>query len=230
MNAIDQYNKIAIKNGGYKSDARFTFKGISGEDIFKEKIISLLPACEDVLDAGCGHGAFTIEMATHTKHICGFDFAVELINIANRLKNESDIKNVDFFHATTKESLPFQQEQFNLIYDRRGPLSIADHPHVLKRGGTIIGIHGEFDIEELENRLAQNGFVDFSVSSYKDANLCFPNENDFARYLSANHMNPDYTLPENKTIFEKILRDHTINGEIILPQPRHIWSARRATI
>jgi len=71
---------------------------------------------------------------------------------------------VDFFHATTKEPLPFQQEQFDLIYNRRGPLSIVDHPHILKHGGKIIGIHGEFDIEELKNRLEKNGFVDFTIS------------------------------------------------------------------
>jgi 2-polyprenyl-3-methyl-5-hydroxy-6-metoxy-1,4-benzoquinol methylase len=74
-----------------KSDAKYTTNGISGEDVFQEKLIELLPSCNDILDAGCGRGAFKLEMVKHTKHICAFDFAPEMISIANRLKDEASI-------------------------------------------------------------------------------------------------------------------------------------------
>ena len=190
-------------------------------------MIELLPSCEDVLDAGCGHGAFTIEMSKYTNHICAFDFAVEMIQIAEQLKTEAQTKNVDFFCATTKESLPFKPEQFDLIYDRRGPTSIINHIHLLKNDGLIFGIHsGELDL--IKQRLNENGFSEIEITTYSDVYLCFPAEDDFARYLSASHMNPDYTLPENRDEFNGLLKKHIVNGEILFQQIRYVWSARKA--
>lgn len=51
----------------------------------------------------------------------GFDNLIELINIATELLSESKAANVSFIHASTKNELPFKDNQFDLIYDRRGP-------------------------------------------------------------------------------------------------------------
>lgn len=190
-----------------------------------------MPSCKDVLDAGCGHGEFTIKMTKYTRHICAFDFAEQMIRVAERLKFETQVKNVDFFYATTKQPLPFKPKQFDLIYNRRGPISVVDHSDILKDNGIILGIHSEgLDLNELRERLSINGFSDIEIKTFSDAYLCFPTGDDFARYLSASHLNPDYMLPENFEEFNKILNAHTRDGEIILKQIRHVWSARKAKI
>ena len=228
MDAIAWYNEIALKNGGYQSDARYTVRGISGENVFRERLLALLPTCGDVLDAGCGHGAFTQEMAKHTRRICAFDFAVEMVRAANCLKAETGAENVQFLCATTKEPLPYRDGQFDLIYSRRGPASILDHPRLLKEGGAVLGIHGEgLSLDDLEQRAKANGFAELEVSTYPDAWLCFPTAGDFASYLSASHLNPDYRLPEHQEAFSALLRAHTVNGEILLRQIRHVWSAKK---
>lgn len=50
-------------------------------------------------------------------------------------------KFVEFVYATTKAEMPFEDGQFDLIYDRRGPTSIINHSRLLSSGGVIFGIH-----------------------------------------------------------------------------------------
>lgn len=228
MDAIAWYNGIALKNGGYRSGARYSVRGVSGEDVFRARLIQLLPACGDVLDAGCGHGDFTLEMAGYAGYVCGFDFAVEMIRAAERLREEEQTENVEFACATTKEPLPYREAQFDLIYSRRGPLSIIDHPRLLKSGGLLMGIHGEgLSTDDLRQRLDENGFGAPDIEVFPDAFLCFHSEGDFAAYLSASHMNPDYTLRKNRAALRRLVREHTVNGEILMRQHRIVWSARR---
>lgn len=49
----DWYNMIAKKKGGYKSNAIYEVEGISGEQVFEDKLIALLKKSHNVLDAGC---------------------------------------------------------------------------------------------------------------------------------------------------------------------------------
>ncbi len=224
MNAIEWYNGLAVKNQGYRSDAKYTLEGPSGETVFKEELRALLKQTHSVLDAGCGHGDFTLEMAPYTDHIVGFDFAIEMIRIAKHLKAKSHVINADFIYATTKEPLPFENGAFDLIYTRRGPTSIVDHPHLLKNNGLIFGIHSDgLPVSELRARLERNGFEDIEVREYKQASVCFPSKHDLALYLSASHMNKDYTLPENQEELNQIAAE----TELRLPQIRYIWKGRK---
>ncbi|WP_255570378.1 class I SAM-dependent methyltransferase [Cohnella sp. CFH 77786] len=144
---VDWYNSIAIRNGGYKNNAVFSVEGTSAEELFERRLITLLPNCESVLDAGCGHGDFTMKMAAYAKSIIGFDNAIEMIKIANSSIRGTSYTNLHFIHASTKEELPFSDGQFDMIYDRRGPTSILNHSRILRSGGTIIGIHsGGLDV------------------------------------------------------------------------------------
>jgi SAM-dependent methyltransferase len=138
---VDWYDMIAIRNGGYKSNAVFTIEGISAEQIFEERLISLLPQYQSILDAGCDHGDFTLKMAEHANSIIGFDNSCEMIKIADTVLKASRLNNIKFVFATTKQELPFTDGQFDLIYDRRGPTSILNHNRILCSGGTVFGIH-----------------------------------------------------------------------------------------
>ena len=46
------YDMIALKNKGYKSNATYTVEGLSGEDVFEQRVIELLKGSSKALDAG----------------------------------------------------------------------------------------------------------------------------------------------------------------------------------
>lgn len=62
---IDWYDMIARRNGGYKGSSVYTIEGTHSEDIFEERLIQMLPLYNSVLDAGCGHGEFTLQMSKY---------------------------------------------------------------------------------------------------------------------------------------------------------------------
>ncbi len=224
--SVEWYNLIARRNGGYKSNAVFTVEGISGEQVFKERLIEMLPRFHSVLDAGCGHGEFTIEMSHYAKSIIGFDNSIELIKIAESILKEAQMNNVQFVHGSTKTELPFHEEQFDLIYDRRGPTSILNHSRILSSGGTVFGIHsGALDV--VKERLHTNGFINIEIEEFHDAMIYFPNEIEFVKFISAIPGNPDYTNPDLRTELEELIQKHTVNGRIGIKEYRFIWKAQK---
>jgi len=220
---MDWYDMIAKRNGGYKNNAISTTIGISGEQVFEEQLISMLSNRNAVLDAGCGHGEFTLKMAKHTKSIIGFDNSNELIQIAINLLLESKISNVSFIYATTKTKLPFEDSQFDLIYDRRGPTSIIDHSRILRSGGVIYGIH--MDVDKVFQKLKHNGYVDIEINDYNSAVTYYPNEDEFAKFLTCIPGNPDYTLPENSDKLKQKVNENIIDNKIGIREEKYIWKA-----
>jgi SAM-dependent methyltransferase len=220
---VEWYDMIARRNGGYKGRSLFTIEGQSSEDLFEERLINMLPNFKTVLDAGCGHGDFTIRMSKYAKRIIGIDNSIEMIKIAQKLLESNQVDNVEFLHASTKLDLPFTDEQFDLIYDRRGPTSIINHSRILRTGGTIFGIHNNVDVAR--ERLVINGFKDIKIEEYNEAIIYFPNELEFAKYISDTPGNPDYTLPEYREEFQKKLNENLINGRIGVKELKYIWKA-----
>jgi ubiquinone/menaquinone biosynthesis C-methylase UbiE len=223
---VDWYNSIAIRNGGYRNDAVYTVEGTSAEQIFEQELISLIPDYHSILDAGCGHGEFTIKIARYAESIVGFDNSIEMIKIAKACLNEINIPNVKFVVATTKNALPFLDGQFDLIYDRRGPTSIINHYRILQSGGTIFGIHSGA-LELVTERLEKNNYVDIEIREYNEAKVIFANHVEFTKFISGIPGNPDYTKPENKEELEKKINENMIGGRIEMKEYRYIWKARK---
>ena len=226
MNAVEWYNYIAKRNGGYRVNVPYETVGESAEDIFEQELIDLLKG-KTVLDAGCGHGEFTLKMAWYARHIVGYDFAGEMIQIANRLKREQSADNADFIQTAWGEQLQFEDGCFDVIYSRRGPGSVVEQHRLLKSGGIITGIH-VYPIKdgEIKQRIEATGmYTDISVRVYQSAVNYFISEADFAEFLSSSHLSPDYTLQENREEFDAILKDSYINGRIGLRESKQIWRA-----
>ncbi|KQN98940.1 class I SAM-dependent methyltransferase [Paenibacillus sp. Leaf72] len=220
------YDMIARRNGGYKNNAIFTIEGISAEQIFEERLRGMLPNFNSVLDAGCGHGDFTLKMSRHAKSIIGFDNSVEMVKIAETISEESKVNNVRFVYATTKTDLPFKDEQFDLIYDRRGPTSILNHSRILLSGGAIFGIHSGA-LDTVKNRLNSNGFINIEIEEFNSAIIFFPNEIEFAKFISGIPGNPDYTKPELQKELELKIQQNIINGKLGLRDYKYIWKANK---
>lgn len=228
MNIIDWYNNIARRNGGYRVNVPYEVVGESAEDVFERELVELVRD-KTVLDAGCGHGEFTIKMARYAKEIVGYDFAHEMIKIANSLKAEMNVSNVSFIPTVYKELLPFPDDYFDVIYSRRGPGSIIVQSRLLKSGGIITGIHiyPITDGEIVDRIKATGDYTDISMRIFQSAVTYLKNKADFAEYLSSWHGAPDYTLPENREAFEKILSKSRIDGRIGLRESKQIWRAIR---
>ncbi len=223
---MNWYNYIALRNGGYKVNVPIEVVGESAEDVFEWELKDLI-AGKAVLDAGCGHGEFTLKMAKYAHSIVGYDFAGEMIKIANRLKNEQSADNVTFLETVWGQQLPFADGTFDVIYSRRGPGSIVEQSRLLKPGGVVTGIH-TYPITdgEITDRIQATGaYTDIARRVFQTAATYFANEADFAEYLSSMHLSPDYTLPENREAFERILRGSFIDGRIGIRESKQIWRA-----
>lgn len=222
------YDMIALKNKGYRSNAIYTVEGLSGETVFENQVIELLKKSSKALDAGCGDGEFTIKMSPYANQMVGFDNSQELLKIANAHLTESKIGNLEFVYGWTKDEnqLPFEDEEFDLIFCRRGPTSILNHSRLLKTNGIIIGIHSA-EKSRVEERLRENNFFDIEFEVFDQATAVFPNEQEFIKFLSAFPGNPDYSLPEYSKIIREIIRENTVNNRLTYPQWRYIWKARK---
>ncbi len=223
---MEWYDMIAKRNGGYRPNAMYIVEGLSGEDVFEERLIKMLSDHNSVLDAGCGHGEFTIKMGRYAKHIIGFDNSRELLKIAESILKESSLENVSFVYGWTKgeKALPFEDDQFDLIYDRRGPTSIIEHSRILRSGGTIFGIHSG-EMEKVKRKLKENGFKDIEIQVFDEAMICFENELEFTKYISSTPGRPDYSLPEYKDELQAKINESFTNGRLALKQWRYIWKA-----
>lgn len=222
------YNSVAIRNGGYKSDAEFRREGVSGEEVFEKMLISMLPRSDKVLDIGCGHGEFTLKMARYAQHITGGDNAEEMIKIACRHLEESEVGNVDFKEIWTHEELPFADESLDLIYSRRGPTSILRHPRILKKGARIVAIHSDsLDFDKIRSMMDEYGFEDLTIEEYNDCYIYFESIEEMGKFLAASHGNPDYTLPEYREELKKIAASSKHNGRLAVQERRFIWSVKR---
>ncbi len=222
------YNSVAVRNGGYKSDAEFLREGISGEVEFEKMLISFLPRYDKVLDIGCGHGEFTLKMAKYAQHITGGDNAEEMIKIANRLLDESEVDNVDFKELWTHEEFPFEDETFDLIYNRRGPTSILRHSQVLKKGAKVIAIHSDsIDFNKIRSMMDEYGFEDLTIEEFNDCYIYFENIDEMGKFLASSHGNPDYTQPDHREELKKIAEVSMRDGRLAVQERRFIWSVKR---
>lgn len=220
---VEWYDMIARRNGGYKTRAVFTVVGRSAEIEFEERLVGMLPNFKSLLDAGCGHGEFTLKVSKHASRIIGFDNSKELIRIAQASLESAGVDNVEFVYATTKSELPFHDGQFDLIYDRRGPTSIINHSRILAPGGTIFGIHT--DVSAVKERLVANGFADITIEEFNESISYFPNIDEFAKFISDAPGNPDFTLPERRPELEEKAKEHVIDGKLAIREHKFIWKA-----
>jgi SAM-dependent methyltransferase len=217
------YDMIGKSMGGYVSNWSSFKVGISGEDVFENELKSLVSKTYNVLDAGCGHGEFTMRIAPLVKTITGFDFSAEMTDVAHQRLKETGLTNVQFAHATAKE-LPFEDEQFDFIYNRRGPTSVLYEHRVLKPGGLILGIHSA-KLDQIRELLEQNGFTSIVIREYT-AVECFPTKYDFAQFLMRMPGETRNLLaPEHEEELRALCEQHITKDGLSFREWRFIWKA-----
>src|SRR5260370_36983393 len=76
----------------------------------------------DVLDAGCGTGFLSLELAGRGYHVTGIDFAPEMLAAARRKAAEQGA--AIRFEAARAEPLPFSPGRFDLVGRRPVPSAL----------------------------------------------------------------------------------------------------------
>lgn len=104
----------------------------------------------DVLDAGCGTGFLSLELASRGHRVCGVDFAPAMLAEARRKATQQGAE-VRFEEADA-EQLPFSSASFDLVVSRHvlwtlphPEMAIDEWVRVLRDGGRLAVIDGQFD-------------------------------------------------------------------------------------
>lgn len=164
------WNNLAQKLNGFRGNYKFQLIGDSGEDEFVQMVNTKLKNFPNALDVGCADGRFTSELASKENKIIGVDFSDVMIEKAKLL---AERENLDYMVADAK-NLPFDNDSFDLVISRRGPVSIPNYLEeairVTKPGGQIveitIGDKDAYEFKEIFNR--GQGYTKTSYSRYAD--------------------------------------------------------------
>jgi len=79
-----------------------------------EETKQYLNSSDIVLDYACGTGIITAQVADYVKEIQAIDISSKMIDVAKRITNDRQIKNINFAQATIFEE-SFEKESFNVI-------------------------------------------------------------------------------------------------------------------
>jgi ubiquinone/menaquinone biosynthesis C-methylase UbiE len=123
----------------------------------------------DALDAGCGTGFLTLELASRGHRVTGIDFAPAMLAEARR--KAADQGAAIRFEEADAEQLPFLPGSFDLVVSRH-VLWTLPHPEsaieewirVLRPGGRLAVIDGQFDpafsVHQNENARTSNEYAE----------------------------------------------------------------------
>ncbi|MEC1179412.1 methyltransferase domain-containing protein [Metasolibacillus meyeri] len=135
--SVEWYEQLGNLQQRYEYSWGSSLTGPNGESLFDE-IVAQAIVGKKVLDVGCGHGDFTLKCSLLAKDIVGFDVTNRFIQTG--LNNTRP--NASFVMGNTKDGLPFPKDEFDCAYIRKGPTSAyLSLKNVVKKGGTVIGLH-----------------------------------------------------------------------------------------
>lgn len=135
--SLEWYKQFGELQGKYQYSWNSTLTEPNGESVFDKEVLQNI-INKKVLDVGCGHGDFTFKCSSYAKEIIGFDVTDNFVKTGKEVEK----KNVSFVVGNTKEGLPFQRDEFDFVYNRKGPTSAyPELSRIIKKGGKLIGLH-----------------------------------------------------------------------------------------
>ena len=146
------YDRLSKMQAGYYFPWKSTIPQMNGEDTYRDLVYQHLSSTADILDSGCGHGDFPLEIAAHCRSILAYDRVSAYINIAHDSARRRKITNVTFLCADSsaefndgKPRIPAEPGSFDLLISRRGPLNwIEDARRVARPKAVLIQLNPEY--------------------------------------------------------------------------------------
>lgn len=244
------YNKVAKKFGGYTTLADHPIKEYPDENpeaVFKDKLIKISGKNKIALDIGCADGRFTLSISSFFKTIHGIDNSKEMLKAAERNKDKQKIKNVIFsFQDASKTK--FENDFFDVAYNRRGPSFFKEYSRVLKKGGYYFEIDigkkdtmdlkktfgrgqnfGEWHESRLEinkKDLIANGFkVQYAKDFFYDE--FFASEENLDIFLQGVPIFEDYDSKKDEEKLKTYIKKFSSSKGIKLPRHRVVILAQK---
>ena len=87
----------------------------------------------NIIDIGCGTGAFALKLSEKANYVIGIDSSEEMIKVANQTKNKRSIKNAEFVLADASNLKHYESNKFDVA-----SISLAIHQFDRETGLTIL--------------------------------------------------------------------------------------------
>lgn len=204
----DWYEEVIRRPSGYAVTWRYTVVGAHAQAQFDQLVLTAASR-KDVLDCGCGDGAFTVEVARVARRVVGVDFAGGMVEAAKRRAQASDLANLSFVEAHVRTPELFEQGTFDIAYSRRGPRLVPVVLDFVLTGGLLIGLHPflsppsppctKIDPVRYRTELETAG-LDVRQYHVIEDEFHYPSEGDLIEALSREPGQPDLRDEANKNL------------------------------
>lgn len=163
------YLKSSKNSGDNKQmvDARTNFLSLSHYRVLNEAICKMLHSlkCDVLVDAGCGEGYYTKQLAKEAKQVFAFDLSKEALKISS--KQSPDI---DYFLSSIFE-LPLSDSSVDVISNIFAPCAEKEFARILKPGGYLIKVDPNVDHlhqmkEILYDDVVNNTVLDLDIDGF----------------------------------------------------------------
>jgi SAM-dependent methyltransferase len=224
------------------------------EDRFTALVYEHLKPEDVVLDVGCGDGNWLrLIAAPRVSRTIGMDYGVARLEQARDTQREQPVAGLAYTWADARH-LPFADEAFSVLIDRRGPLTADDRymregNRVLRRGGLVfdIGI-GEEDarevyevfgkgqmfgerehgprVERLQTLFTKHGYSTLLTESLM-TRVRLAGRDGLLFRLETTPMMPDFDRERDAALVDEVVRRHSAEGSVVLTMQRTILIARK---
>jgi SAM-dependent methyltransferase len=243
------YDKLAKKFGGYGfADDGLEYRSVypngNPEQEFYDAVKHVSAQDKSALDIGCGDGIFSFRVADSFARIDGIDNSTELIKIADKKQSELGLKTTYFIYGDAS-AMPYDDESFDVAFNRRGPSFYDEYARILKPQGAYIEIGiGEQDTRSLKEVFGRGqGFgqwmtrrVDRDQELFVKSGLSiiraedyfykefYPSRDMFRRFLEGVPIFEDFDAIKDANLLDAYYATHTAeSGEIELDRHRVLY-------
>lgn len=167
------YDKVTRKFGTFSDVPKHLADYSQGnpEVVFEQKLLELSGKDRGALDLGCGDGRFTLRMASHFHLIVGVDTSEERLKLARAEQQVQKNTNVRFEFQDAAQQTTFAQNDFDVVYSRRGPTFYHECYRITKPQGFFVAISiGEKDAWEIKQLFGRGqGFGMWKTTALEQA-------------------------------------------------------------
>lgn len=139
------YDRLATLQQGYAYPWRSQIGVWHGEDAYLALVRQHLRPDLDVLDAACGHGEVSVEIAPHVRSVLAYDRTAAWIALGQQAARSRGLANLTFVcHDSSLEAnggrarIPAEDGSFDLLLCSKGPFHWLEDARRVARPGAVL--------------------------------------------------------------------------------------------